>query len=100
MNCFQIKVSLEDKISMPGFATKLEDKKGNVSKTIYWIDKDTYYPIKMKGESFSIDNPEQKFFIDQKYYDIKFNVDIDEEEQFNTSDESIVGLKIREMKPE
>ncbi len=99
-DCFQIQINLEDKITMPSFATKLEDKKGSVSKTIYYIDKETYYPIRMKGESYSIDNPEQKFFIDQKYFDIRFNTEFDENKQFNTSDESIVEFEKREMKPE
>lgn len=99
-SCFQIKVSLKDKITMPSFSTKLEYKKGNVSKTLYFIDKETYYPIRMKGENFSTDNPEQKFFIDQKYYDIKFNIEINEKEQFNTSDVSMAGFKKSEIKPE
>ena len=100
INCFQIVIRLEDKISMPGFAAKLEDKKGNISKTYYFIDKTTFYPIRMKGESYSVDNPLQKMFIDQRYYDIKFNLEINEEEQFNISDESLAGYEEREMKPE
>ena len=99
-NCFQIQVSLEDKMTMPSFSIRLEDKKGNVSKTLYYIDNETYYPIKMRGESYSTDNPEQKFFIDQRYYGIKFNLIINENAEFNTSDESIVGFEKREMKPE
>lgn len=99
-NCFQIQVYLEDKISMPGFSTRLENNKGNVSQTLYYIDKETCYPIKMKGESYSTDNPKQRIFIDQTYYDIKFNLEIDEAEQFNTSEKSITGFKIVEIKPE
>ena len=85
---------------MPGFATELVDDKESISKTTYFIDKETNYPIKMKGEFYSTDNPEQKVFIDQKYYDIKFNLTIDEHIQFNTSDESIAGFEKREIKPE
>jgi hypothetical protein len=99
-NCFQILVSLEDKMTMPSFSIRLEENKGNVSKTYYYIDKETYYPIKMRGESYSTDNPKQKFFIDQRYYDIKFNLAIDENVQFNTSSESIKGFEHKEMKPE
>ena len=99
-NCFQIQVSLEDKMTMPSFSIRLEDRIGNVSKTLYYIDKETYYPIKIRGESYSADNPEQKFFIDQRYYDIKFNLKIDEVFQFNTSYESIAGFEKIEMKPE
>ncbi len=99
-NCFQIQVSLEDKMTMPGFSIRLEDKKGNVTKTLYYIDRETYYPIKMKGESYSTDNPKQKYFIDQSYYDIKFNLTINENAQFHTSQESIIGFEEIEMKPE
>ncbi|WP_430812089.1 MULTISPECIES: hypothetical protein [unclassified Carboxylicivirga] len=99
-NCFQIQVILEDKISMPGFRIRLEDKKGNISKTLYYIDKENYYPIKMRGESYSIDDPKQSVFIDQRYYDIKFDLIIDENIQFNTTEKSIVGFEKTEMKPE
>lgn len=99
-NCFQIQVGLEDKISMPSFGARLEDKQGSVSKTLYFIDKETLYPIRMRGESYSKDNPKQSFFIDQSYYDIKFNLIIDENIQFNTSDKSIEGFENMEMKPE
>jgi len=98
-NCFQIEVLLEDKMTMPGFATILEDNEGSVSRTLFIIAKQTYYPIRMKGEFYSAKNPEQKFFIDQTYYDIKFNIEIDEQIQFNTSDESISGYQITERKP-
>ena len=97
--CYQIVVRLENKMTMPGFATKLEENEGSVSKTLYFINKQTYYPIKMKGERYSLESPEQKFFIDQKYYDIKFNLEIDEGVQFRTSNEIIKGFEIKEMKP-
>jgi len=98
-NCFQIRVGLENKISMPSFGARLEDKQGNDSETLYFIDKETYYPIRMRGESYSKDHPNQRFFIDQRYYDIKFNLIIDENIQFNTTDKSIVGFEKKEMKP-
>jgi hypothetical protein len=99
-NCFQVQVSLEDKMTRPGFGIRLEDEKGNVSKTLYFIDKETNYPIRMIGESYSTDNPEKKIFIDQSYSDIKFNLIIDENVQFNTSSESITGFEKKDMKPE
>lgn len=98
--CYQIIIGLANKISMPGFATRLEDEKGIISRTYYFIDKETYYPVGMRGESYSIENPGQKMFIDQKYYDIKFNLEIDENEQFNTSDTTVSGFTVKEMKPE
>lgn len=100
MNCYQVLVVLKDKMTMPGFATKLEDDKGSISKTTYFIDKETNYPIKMKGEFYSTDNLEQKVFIDQTYYDFKFNIDLNENEYFNTTNESIEGYEKITMKPE
>ncbi len=41
----------------------------------------------------------QKTFIEQKYYDIEFNLKIDEDVRFNTSDESLAGFQKREIKP-
>ena len=99
-HCFQIVVRLDNKMTMPGFATKLEEDEGSVSKTLYFIDKETYYPISMIGEYYSVENPEQKYFIDQKYYDIHFNINIDENAQFNTSEKSIATFEKKEMKPE
>jgi len=99
-DCYQIRVQLENKMTMPGFAIELEKNEGSISKNYYFIDKETNYPIRMVGESYSTDNPEQKIFIDQLYYDIKFNLIIDENVQFNTSIESIKGFENKEMKPE
>ncbi len=99
-DCYQIIVSLENKMTMPGFATELENNEGSISKTKYFIDKETYYPIRMKSERYSIENTEQKNFMDQNFYDIKFNLTIEDDVQFNTSKESITGFEKTEMKPE
>lgn len=98
-NCFQIAVYLENKTTMPGFATNLEADVGNMSKTTYFIDKTKCYPIRMLGESYPIENPNEKVFIDQKYYDIAFNIKIDEQIQFNTSIESLAGYRINQIQP-
>ena len=87
-------------MSMPGFAIELEDNEGSISKTKYFIDKETYYPIRIKSERYSIENTEQKIFMDQNFYDIKFNLTIEDDVQFNTSKESITGFEKTEMKPE
>lgn len=99
-DCYQIKVQLENKMTMPGFKIKLENNEGSISNTLYYIDKEIFYPIGMRGESYSIDNAERKMFIDQRYYDIKFNLIIDDNVQFKISNESIARYKKREMKPE
>lgn len=97
--CFQVLVKLEGKTTMPGFLTRLEDSEGSISETILAIDKKTYYPIRMKGVSYQADHPEQKIFIDQKYYDIVFNLSIDETVYFETSVESLSGYEIKELHP-
>ena len=97
---YQIIVRLENKMTMPGFATKLENDEGSISETLYVIAKKTYYPKRIKGLSYSINNPEQKIFIDQKYYDIEFNLTIDDRVQFNTTNQSIKEFKKIEMKPD
>jgi hypothetical protein len=96
-NCYQILVGLENKMTMPGFAMKLIDDEGSNSKTIYFIEKHTGYPIRMNGVFYHTENPNQKIFIDQTYYDIKFNLKINEDEQFNTTNESIEGYELIEM---
>lgn len=100
INCYQVLVILKDKMTMPGFATKLLDNKGSISKTTYFIDKETNYTIKMKGEFYSNNNPEEKVFIDQTYYDFVFNMGINDNERFNTSNGSIKGYEKIEMKPD
>lgn len=97
--CYQIKVQLEDKMTMPGFAIKLEDNKGSISINKYFIDKETNYPLGISGELYSTDSSEQKMFIDQTYYDIKFNMEIIDDEQFNTFDKSIEVYEQIKMKP-
>lgn len=97
--CYQIRMLLENKMTMPGFKQKLEDQKGSVSETLYFIDKETYYPLRMRGINYSVANPKKKIFIDQRYYDIQYNLAIDEAIQFNTSNDGLEGYKIREVQP-
>ena len=99
-DCYQIKVQLENKMTMPGFAMVLQDSKGSISKILYFIAKKSNYPIEVKSEFYSTENPQQKTFMDQKYYDIEFNLTIDEHVQFNTTDISIIGFEKTDMKPE
>lgn len=96
--CYQIEIILKDQMTMPGFAAKLEENKGNISKTLYFIDKQTNYPVKMRGETYSREDPNNIFFIDQRYYDIKFNLKFTED-QFRTSSEIIKGFKVTVEKP-
>lgn len=98
-DCFQILIRIEDKESMPGYAYKLQNKEGSVSITQMFIDKMSYYPIHMRMENYSKDNPEQIFFTDQTYYDLKFNIKLDTIKEFSTSNEILAGYEITEIKP-
>jgi hypothetical protein len=98
--CFQLLVKLDGKTSMPGFLIRLEVLEGNISETLFVIDKRTNYPVRMKGTSYMSDQAERKNFIDQNYYDIVFNPRIDETVYFDTSVESLKGFEIREMQPD
>lgn len=99
-NCYQILIELKDNTTMPGFAIKLEENKGSTSETTYFINKLTNYPIKMKALFYSDDHPDQKVFIDQTYYDIKFNLKINDFDRFNTTNESIKEYEKIEMQTE
>ncbi len=84
---------------MPGFAIRLEDSEGSISTSLLFINKTTYYPIRIVTENYSKESPEQKFFVDQTYYDLKFNINMDERVRFNTSDEVLTGFITNEIKP-
>ena len=98
-DCFQILIRLENKESMPGYAYKLQDKPGSVSMIKLFIDKENYYPLRMLMENYTKDNPEQIYFTDQTYYDLKFNIKLDAFREFNTSNEVFGRYKITEVKP-
>ena len=99
-NCYQLLIVLEDKTTMPGFATELVENEGQIIRTVYFIEKDTFFPRQMKREFYSSENPNEKSFIYQKYYDIEFNLKIDDKVQFNTENNSITGFETIEMTPQ
>jgi hypothetical protein len=98
VDCYQIEVKLENMTSMPGFAINPMESKGNNSRTYYFIDKYSYFPVGMRGEFYSSKDPNNISFIDQKYYDINFNMPISND-LINTSDSLIYGYKINLIKP-
>lgn len=99
-SCYQILIKLDNYyLTMPGFWARLDKSEGSVTNNLYFIDKETNYPIRMKSESYSIDNPSEKTFIDQRYYDLRFNNDFNEEDMFNTASSSLNRYAITEMNP-
>ncbi len=97
--CYQILIRLENHVTMPGFAISLEKRDGNISETRYFISKDNYYPLGMLSEFYNTDNPDIRVFMGQKYYDILLNQKI-EEDQYNTSESSLSGFEIQQIKPD
>jgi hypothetical protein len=53
----------------------------------------------MKGVRYSANSPGLRMFIDQKYYDIKFNLKLDDAVYFDNSEESLKGFEIKKMRP-
>ncbi len=98
-DCFQICIRLENKQTMPGFAIELTDSEGSISTSLLFISKKNYYPIRVVTENYSKENTAQKVFVDQSYYDLKFNIAMDESILFNTSDDVISGFETTEIIP-
>ena len=92
-------IRLEDKESMPGYSYNLIDKEGSVSITEVFVDKKNYFPIRMRMENYTKDNPGQIFFTDQIYYDIKYNIKLNTKKLFDTSIDNLNGYSINEIKP-
>lgn len=99
INCYQIKILLEDHNTMPGFAVELEKSPGNISASYFYIEKRNNYPIRMRMESYTKENPKEIIFMDQSYFDIVFNMELDETNLFNTSNESLKGFVTTEIIP-
>ena len=100
IDCYQIIISSENKgSSLPGFNYKLIDMEGNIPIIILNIDKSNYYPIRVRMENYQTNKPKERFFVDQLYFDLKFNFNIDDKEQFDTSDEILNGFKTTEITP-
>lgn len=99
-DCHQIIISSENKGSaLPGFKYKLIDMEGNVPIIILNIDKSNYFPIRVRLENYELKNPATRFFIDQLYFDLKYNFKINDKERFNTSDKTLKGFNTSEKTP-
>lgn len=96
-NCYYLKTILEKKALMPGFYEFTIDT-NRVETMILFIDKENFYPQRIRMEVYFIDNPDIVYFTDNTFYNIEFNPELDEN-LFNTSNEIIEGYKIREMEP-
>ena len=97
--CYQIHVELRDWETMPGFQTELKESLGNVRESKYFIEQIAYYPICFKSVSYSNDQSDQTYFIEQIYYDITFNLNLNSEGLFRTDTALLTGFEINEIIP-
>ena len=96
-DCYYLKTVLRKKALMPGFY-KFEIDTNRVETMILFIDKLSYYPQRIRMEVYFIDNPENVYFTDNTFYNIKFNLELNDS-LFNTSKKVIEGFRINEIKP-
>ncbi|MEN8225094.1 MAG: hypothetical protein ABFS05_07005 [Bacteroidota bacterium] len=95
--CYCLKTILEKKALMPGFYEFAIDT-NRVETMILFIDKLNYYPQRIRMEVYFIDNPENVYFTDNTFYNIKFNLELNDS-LFNTSDKVVRGFRINKIKP-
>lgn len=96
-DCYYLKTILRKKALMPGFH-KFENDTNRVETMILFIDKLSYYPQRLRMEVYFIDNPDNVYFTDNTFYNIKFNLELNDS-LFNTSEKVIKGFRINEIKP-
>ncbi len=96
-NCYCLKTILSKKALMPGFY-KFEIDTNRVETTILYINKLNFYPQRVRTEVYFIDNPNNVYFTDNIFYDIKFNIEINDS-LFNTLDETVKGFTVNGIKP-
>lgn len=96
-NCYCLKTVLEKKALMPGFYEFAVDT-NRVEAMIMFIDKLTYYPQRIRMEVYFIDNPDNVYFVDNAFYNIKFNLELNDS-LFNTSEKVVEGFRLDEIEP-
>ncbi len=96
-DCYCLKTILEKKALMPGFYKYTVDT-NRVETMILFIDKESFYPQRMRMEVYFYDNPDDVYYVDNTFLNLKFNVKFSDS-LFNTSDEVIDGFEITEVKP-
>jgi len=97
IDCFSFKSILEGKALMPGFYKYTIDTT-RVETMILFIDKQNFYPQRMRLEVYFVDNPDNIYFVDNTFYNLKFNLELNDS-LFNTSGIVIKDFRINEIKP-
>lgn len=76
--CFCVQTILEDKSTMPGFNNDFTENIGIVETSYFYINKNNYFPIKLRFELYDKDDPEKIYFTDHQFFDIIFNLEIND----------------------
>lgn len=96
-DCYCLKTILEKKALIPGFYEFTIDT-NRVETMILFIDKLSYYPQRIRMEVYFMDNPDNVYFTDNTFYNLKFNPELNDS-LFNTLDQVVTGFRINEIKP-
>lgn len=97
IDCFQLKTILIKKALMPGFY-KFENDTNRMETMVLYVDKLNSFPQRIRMEVYFLDKPDNVYFTDNTFYNIKFDFDLNNS-LFNTSEHVIEGCRIIEMKP-
>jgi len=84
--CFCIKTSLQDKNTSTTFDKYFTKKPGSLEESFFYINKTNYYPQKIRVEISEKNQPEKILFADYRFYDIRFNINIDDASFFIVQD--------------
>lgn len=92
--CFCVRTTLEDKTTIPGYNRNFTENPGYIGTSYFYINKQNYYPIKIRLELYEKDKPEKVFFTDHQFYNIIFNPDI-KEEVFSNQQKNMENFSIQ-----
>jgi hypothetical protein len=79
IECYCVQTTLEDKSTMPCFNNNLKKYTKIVETSYFYINKNYFYPIKLRFELYDKDDPEKIYFSDHYFFDIIFNPEINNE---------------------
>jgi hypothetical protein len=79
IECFCIRTIIKDKTTIPGYNNDFTINSGYIETSYFYINKNNYYPQKMRLEISKTDDPKNISFTDHEFYDIRFNQKIEED---------------------
>ena len=70
---------------------EIENDTNRVKTMILFIDKLIYYPQRMRMEVYFIDKPDNIYFTDNTFFNLKFNIELNDN-SINTAESVINGF--------